>query len=568
MDYKNIRGINFLRLRGTEAERARAHGVLLKEKIANGAIPFLAKKNELLIRRSPGIIQKKPAQASIIWFYNNVLIPYLQRKSSVESRAVLQALATESGISYEDYLKSLLQPDAFMLLCRTSVMKYLLGDLPVSALPACTSAVTLANWNASKRLLVCRNQDYPVVGPWEKNTTVLFNEPTEKNHVPFISITTAGLHSGGLTSMNREGLTLALHAHFGRNISLKGTPIVEIGNAIIREAKTLGEAVDIASRFKTYANWAFVISSAKENDAAVLEITPSKTRVRHAEDGFLAHTNFFHSPELHKEEALISGAYAEDLHGRLNGIYQSLKPNRGELEPRHMTSALGSQIDPQTGQERVIGNTVSVITTIKSAVFDPGAQKFWVSCRQESPTGLGDFLEINADTFWKNENYSEDLWPSLPGYHPKDSTLIEGVRSYRVAYQSYHMESDHPGYLLRTYESLQKAAKLYPADGNIWVQKAILAVKLHRFKEARQFLEKTLDLILTPHITNVRNLYIARCLDIEKDRQAALLLYSQWETVNDPSLRQAMFKGLKKPYRAKDTQSMMIDLQFPDTFHY
>jgi len=368
--------------------------------------------------------------------------------------------------------------------------------------------------------------------------------------------------------MNREGLTLALHAHFGRNISLKGTPIVEIGNAIIREAKTLGEAVDIASRFKTYANWAFVISSAKENDAAVLEITPSKTRVRHAEDGFLAHTNFFHSPELHKEEALISGAYAEDLHGRLNGIYQSLRRHRGELEPRHMTSALGSQIDPQTGQERVIGNTVSVITTIKSAVFDPGAQKFWVSCRQESPTGLGDFLEINADTFWKNENYSEELWPSLPGYHPKDSTLIEGVRSYRVAYQSYHMESDHPGYLLRTYESLQKAAKLYPADGNIWVQKAILAVKLHRFKEARQFLEKTLDLILTPHITNVRNLYIARCLDIEKDRQAALLLYSQWETVNDPSLRQAMFKGLKKPYRAKDTQSMMIDLQFPDTFHY
>ncbi len=568
MDYKIIKGINFLRLRGTEVERARAHGGILKDKISNGAIPFLAKKNELLIRRSPGIIQKQPAQGSIIWFYNKVLIPYLHRKNSKEAKEILQALAAETGISYDDYLKGLLQPDAFMLLCRTSVMKYLLGDLPAHALPACTSAVTLGNWTASKRLLVCRNQDYPVVGPWEKNTTVLFNEPTEKNHIPFVSITTAGLHSGGLTSMNKEGLTLALHAHFGRNISFRGTPIVEIGNAIIREAKTIGEAVEISSRFKTYANWAFVISSAKENNAAVLEITPGKTRVRYAQDGFLSHSNFFHSKELHKEEALISGSYVEDLHSRLKGIYDSLKPHRGELEPRHMTSALGCQIDPLTQKERVVGNTVSVITTIKSVVFDPGAQKFWISSRQESPTGLGDFLEINADNFWTSKNYSEDLWPTLPGYHPKDSTLIEGVRSYRRAYQAYHMESDHPGYLLRTYESLQKTAKLYPADGNIWVQKAILAVKLHRFKDARQFLEKTKDLVLSPHTSGVRDLYLARCLDIEKDRQAALLVYSKWETVIDPSLRKAMFQGYKRPYRPKDTNSIMIDLQFPDTFHY
>jgi Acyl-coenzyme A:6-aminopenicillanic acid acyl-transferase len=565
LDKKNIQGINFIRLRGTEMERARAHGAILRDQIRNGAVPFLAKKNEMLIRRSPGVLQWKATQASVIWFYRNVLIPYLHRHNSQEVREIMKVLSIESGISYDDYVRSMLQPDAFMLLCRTSVMKYLLGDLPIGALPACTSAVTLSDWTESGRLLVCRNQDYPVVGPWEKNTTVIFHEPTEKNHIPFISITTAGIHTGGLTSMNREGLTLALHAHFGKNVSLKGTPIVEIGNAIIRQAKTLDEAIDIARKYQTYCNWAFVISSAKENNAIVLEMTPKKILVRYAKDGFLAHTNYFHSPELQSEEALISGGYVEDLHSRYVGIRRALEVNRGLLEPKHMTSALGNHLDVMTGVERVVGNTVSVVTSIKSVVFDPGSQQFWISSRNQSPTGLGEFVQIDVENFWVAPKNS---LVTLRGNRPQDSRLFEGVRHYREAYREYHMESDRPGYLHRAFLELQKAAEAYPVDGNIWLQIAIVAFKLHKFKEARISLERTLGLVLSPHTSGVRDLYLARCMDIEGQRLKACELYLKGKTNSDPSLRKAMLKGLKRPYTKEKTGSIMIDLQLPDTFHY
>lgn len=565
---RTIRGVHFIRVQGDAVERARMHAALLKERILSGAIPALAKKNEWIIRRSPGLTQVRPFQEAVIWFYNHLLMPHLARRMPREIRELMRAMAEESGLPLRTFQKSLFQADAFMLLCRVSVMKYTLGGRFMAAgLPGCTSAVALKDWTKSGRLLACRNQDYPMVGPWESNTTVIFNEPTEKGHIPHVSISTAGVHTAGLTALNREGITLFTHAHFGRNVTLRGMPVIDIGNEIVRRSRTLSEAIDIARHCRPYANWSFIVSSARENAAAVIEMTPNKTRVRSPQDGFLAHSNFFHSEELQKDEALMSGGYADDLEARICRIKEVIEENRGAVEPSHLALALGDQVDPFTGEERVVGNTVSVPTTIKSTVFDPLAQKLWVSCRQETPTGLGDFLEVDVDRFW-DQSTSEEEWPSMPGYTPRNSRLTEGLRHYREAYRAFHMENHEPDYLERTLAALRKATRAYPEDGHLWVQAAILAFRCQQFGEAREYLERAKGLKLSRHIEGVRDLFLARCLDIEGKRQEAQSIYRQGIDTRDPMLRKAMRKGMRKPYRANYATSLLIDLQFPDTFHY
>jgi hypothetical protein len=573
-----LRGINFIRVRGTLAERARAHAALLKERIPLGPIPVLVKKNEWMLRRGPGLLERPWVQSMVVAFYKRFLVPMMEQGISSEVREVITVMAQEIGITYEEMRECVLQPDAMMLLARSSLMKHVLPEWMPGGLPGCTSAVAFGSWTKTGQLLACRNFDYFIVGAWERQPTVIFNEPTEPHEIPYYALTSAGVQAGGLTAMNQEGLTLFTHAHFGKVVSMRGNPIVAIGDEVIRTAKTIGQAVDMAKKRRSYANWAFVMSSAREGDAAVIEVTPDRVKVHRVEDDLLVHTNYFHSPELRQNEALMSGAYCEDLKARFCRIKQLLAPHQGVLEPHHMSAALGDHVDYVTGQERVFGNTLSVVTTIKSAVFDPENLRFWMGSRQESPLGLGDYVEVKVEEFWKksSEEYEQEM-SVLPGYRPQADGLVQAVHYYREAYQAYHMQNDAPDYQEKALGYLGQAALAYPQDGHLWIQKGLVAFKLHRFKEAREALERTLvssggdplSSVLSAHVSQVRDLYLARCLDCLGEREKAIYIYkTSLISSQEPKLKKAFKQGIRSPYVSKNSSQMVIDLQFPDTFAY
>ena len=571
LDRRNVAGIHVIRARGTADERARAHMTLMRHEARTGALQHLSEKNEWMIRKAPGPLQWKPLQAAVLAFYRKLLIPYMDRHTVPEYRRLIEVISDSLGVSRDWVRSSLFQPDAFMLLCRISVMKYLLPQMPSGGLPGCTSATVLKGWTREGKLMVARNQDYPVVGPWEPNTTVMFSEPTEVDQIPHVSITTAGVHGLGLTAMNREGITVSSHAHFGRKVSLRGQPVIVVGSEIIRHAKSVGEAVDIARRIPTIANWAFMVASARENDAVVIEKTPSKTCVRQAEDGFLSHTNYFHSPELQGQEARISAAYTEDLVGRICRIREILEKDRGSLEPHHLSRALGDPRDYFSGEDRVVGNTVSVITTIKSAVFEPETQRFWVSARRESPMGLGDFVEFRADRFWE-EDWSEEkaqMMPRISGFKDTKPGFLESVAEYRKAYQAWHMSHGDPLSDQNTLVHLKKAVAHFPSDGHLWTQMGLVSFRLKEFSEARRAFEEALSRKLSPAIRGVCQLFLARCWDLAGDRVRALECYAKYpEGMDDPRLAEAFRRGREKPFRLTGVDQIMVDLQFPDTLAY
>ena len=573
--HRTIQGVHFLRLRGTLPERARLHGMLLADEIKRGALPALARKNEWLIRRSPGLIgEVEWLQEIIVRLYERLLIPLVDRSSRPEVQAMTRALAEGCGLPHSLIRGGLYQADGMMLLSRLSMMRHLMQDYPVAALPGCSSGVVLGSRTREGRVLTCRNQDYPVVGYWEPNTTVLFQEPTENAAIPHVDITTAGVHTGGLTSMNREGLTLCTHAHFGRRMSWSGATVVDLGNRIIENAKTLGEAVDIARAHRRHANWAYIITSAKENSAAVLEMTPDRVAVREPMDGLLAHSNYFQSEELRGEEANMSGSCTEDMKARACRMRDLLVGLGEKVDVSDLARVLGDQVDPFTGEERLFGNTLGVVTTIKSVVFDPGVQRFYVSSRNESPVSLNSrYLRIDTDRFWEaspEEASAEASQGALPGYQPKQPDFVEGMRHYREAYRAWHMDHDRPDRDERTLTEIENAVRLLPGDSNLRVQAGIVNFIQGRFQEPKSHFDSAGRGRLTHHTQGVVHLFLGRCFDLEGQRERALEAYQRALSAGgvEPRLQKALEDGLKKPYRDQWRSSLHLDLQFPDAFAY
>ncbi|CAM6054829.1 unnamed protein product [Sphagnum tenellum] len=570
MEHRKIQGIHFIRVKGDIKDRLNAHIRLLKEETRTGAIPALIKKNEGLIRRGPGLLQSKLVQDLVISFYRKVLLPYMGNRLDAQVVEAMKSSGDIAGFTFEQTREALFQADAMMILARTAIMRYLLPEwIAQEGLPGCTSAVVQGEWTKNKTLLSCRNLDYPVVGPWERHPCVVFNEPTEKGEIPHYTLTTAGVHFPGVTAMNLEGITLFAHAHFGRKVSLQGNPVVMIGDEVIRKAKNLDQAIDIVRKNLPFTNWSFVVTSARDKQAIVIESTPRVAKVRGSEEGFLAHTNYFHDPELQKEEALISGGYREDLEGRFCRIAELLRPLKGQLMPSHMTSALGDHMDYFSRTERVFANTLSVTTTVQSAVFEPENLKFWMSNRLESPVGLGTFLEVDVEKFWKTpvENY-DSTFKAIPGYQPKNPRLIPAVREFRRAYQSFHMNNQEPDYQEKALQHLQEASAILPEDEHLAMQVGLLAFKMNQFDIAYRALESTLKGNMTLHSNAVRDLFLGRCLDLQGKREEAILLYEKNCSNHEPKLASAFKKGMRQPYRAFETKSIAVDFHFPDAFEY
>ncbi|MBI2519595.1 MAG: hypothetical protein HYV97_04235 [Bdellovibrio sp.] len=565
-DYRQLKGIHFLRLKGTHNQRARMHGELLKTAIQEGALPALAKKNEWIIRRAGGVFSWKPLQDAAVLFYHNLLIPLMAKSLLQRDRDLMLNLAEAAGIPYQTISRAMFQADGLMLLSRLSIMKYLFKDFPAQELPGCSSSVVHPKLTLAGKMLVSRNQDYPVTGPWERETTVIFHQPTEPGEIPHVSVVSAGLHTAGLTSMNQEGLTVAAHAHFGRDVSVRGMPVFVLGGLIASQAKNLNEAVDIVRKHNRYANWTFVVSSAKEQNAMAVEMGPKKMAIRYLEDGLLTHTNFFHT-EMQQNEALICGGRYHDDQARICRMRQVLMANRGRITPATMSAMLGDHVDPWTGEERVLGNTLSVMATVKSVVFSPEEQILYVSTRGRSPMGLGDFMQIDAKSFWTDQT-SEEAWPMIAGNSPKTPGFMAAVEAYREGYRIWHMESHTEDYAERALVCLRKAQALLPSDPHLSMQVGNVALKLGHFAEAIKHLEQAKKGKLAQYLAAVCDLFLARAWDATGDRDRALKLYQIWANYPDPRLREAMLEGVRRPYHKKQIGQIMLDMQFIDPIMY
>lgn len=274
---------------------------------------------------------------------------------------------------------------------------------------ACSSFAVWGRKSADGRLLHARNFDLPDPGGWTRTPAVVFCQPLGRG-LRYGYVTTSGADVPGVTAFNEAGLTVTAHTRFHREVSFDGLSIVDLGHLIVRSARTLTEAIAIASRRRVASSWGLVVSSAAERRAICIEVHAGRVAVD-CGDGlqeFFCTTNRNQVLAMQPGEVAPSPAWVRYSEGRRSAMRRALEavePGRG-FEVEDAARLLGSHVagdDANLGRglvggdsgtyTRATGDCLAQSISIQSVVVDPERQTIHVATG-DHPTSRGPWTEV------------------------------------------------------------------------------------------------------------------------------------------------------------------------------
>lgn len=565
MDSIKINQIRIVRLAGSRTERARDHGRILagltKAELETLAYTPLSKKNQKLLKRAcDGIMPflGNPLGQLIGRIYEAFVLERFLRLSRYH-RKRLAPFAEASTLSLKKIWLSLYQPDFLMFLAASA--KPSVRNRFLQGMPGCSSTTI----RAGEDLYFLRNLDYPAASYWEKNQTVFYHEPSEPEYQNYVSISSLGVDTAGLTGCNESGIGVSLHAHFSKKFSLRGTPIFFLLEEILERAHTTEDAIHICRNFKTIGSWAINLTHSKEKRAMTLELVQGSVFIRESElNCGIAHSNHFQSPDFKKNEIHFSGAFFEDCESRKASLEKSMNALATDFSWPKALATLGNHVDPTTGEARVFGNTVNVVTTIQSVGFDFKEQCFYLSTKTETPTGQGPYLKLP----FRFKDIDLARAPELLTVESNPGAQFDRAsHAYHLAYVAWQVRDEEAPVV---HAHLVQACEAVPTDPHLQLQRGYFALINAQFQEGLQCFETALELKLSPHLEQVALYFRGACFDLLGNRERALLDYQKilaFQKV-DENLGEKAQKRLKKPYQASYCKRIEPDLQFAEPIDY
>jgi hypothetical protein len=261
---------------------------------------------------------------------------------------------------------ALVLPDAAL---RSVSLLYKLEEAPVLP-PAfgCTSVI----WNSGPvSVLHGRNLDYEGVGIWDANPLIVHIVPNEG--LAHVAVTALGIPATGITAFNEAGLTLSIHQLTFDDTQSSGTPLAVISAEVIRNARTIDDAIAIIRGFPRAGGWAYVLSQGR--DRAVVEASANEVAIRRSSEPFFYQTNHVSSPALMSREIFYSPGSWLDSHERAETLARlaAAPEHKGWASPEKMVALIGNY------GHRVAGGTISKLDNIQSVVFDAAHKRLWVA---------------------------------------------------------------------------------------------------------------------------------------------------------------------------------------------
>ncbi len=555
-----IKNIRIIHLRGTREERAQKHGEIIasltpEERYGLAYTP-LSKKNQHLIKKAGARI---PGIGKLIGGLYEAFVLERFLRLPKEFRNRLEPFAKAAKISRKRIWLSLYQPDMLMVLAASANPKT--RNRFLQGLPGC-STVRIFTTEGTKFI---RTLDYPAAAYWERNPAVYYHEPTDPGLQKYISVSSLGLPTAGLTGWNESGIAFSLHAHFSKKVSLRGVPIFFLGESILESAKTLQEAIELCRRFKPIGSWALNISSFKENKSVTVELVNGKIYVRAPDlDAGIAHANLFQSPEFQKSELHFSGDFFEDCGARkksLESIATDLKQNFSWNEA---FKRIASHIDPETSQIRIFGNTLSVVTTIQSVGFDPEAQCLYLSTRNETPVTHGPYLKL---PFHLDDLKPSETQETITIDNGHSETFFKALHHYYQAYVAWQVRGEDAKI---PHSYLIEASETEPEDPHLQMQRGYFELIDGQTAGALQCFEKALSGELSAHHYQVALYFRGACQDLLGQRELARKDYQMILAFKqvDEKLGIKAKKRLNRPFKAAYCKRIEPDLQFVEPINY
>jgi isopenicillin-N N-acyltransferase-like protein len=260
----------------------------------------------------------------------------------------------------------------------------------------CTAFSVWNNKSADGKLIVGRNFDFYSGDEFARNKLVCFFNPSKGYKFAFVSW--AGF-VGCVSGMNEQGITVTLNAAKSDIPTGAATPISLVGREILQYAKTIEEALAIATKRKTFVSESIFVSSASENCTVIIEKTPSRTNLYRVESDEIICPNHYQSEVFSadydnlKNKVESSSLYRKFRMQQLLGEY----PKIDYLDAAKVLRDQRGMNDKNIG----LGNEKGLNQLIAhhSVIFKPADRLMWVSA---NPFQLGEYDCYNLTTVFKD----------------------------------------------------------------------------------------------------------------------------------------------------------------------
>ena len=253
-------------------------------------------------------------------------------------------------------------------------------------LVGCTSFGAWGGKTANGGMILGRNFDFYVGDEFAVNKIVTFYAPDKGNKFMFI---TWGGFTGVVSGMNDKGLTITINSAKSEIPTGAATPVSLVAREMLQYAGNLKEALAIAQKREMFVSESFLIGSAADHKAIVLEKTPDKMAVYDPGQDHILCTNHYQSKEFEtqelnkKQKDRSASIYREQ---RLNELMEQQYP----LTPEKVAAILRDRkglhgADIGNGNEKAVNQLIAH----HSVIFQPDSLRVWVSTQ---PWQLGSYV--------------------------------------------------------------------------------------------------------------------------------------------------------------------------------
>ncbi len=367
-------------LEGDPATLGMSHGRLLA-----GEIQLLAGQVSKQLFRRGGALRGIPLR-----LVAQTLALAMSRHIPPRIRAEIRWIARGAGVPYVDLLLINTLDDVLNILRRLA---------PHAPQLACSSFALFGSRSRDGRLIHGRNLDYHFRGtPLDdagavaklliQETTLFVYRPLGR--AAFLSVGWPGM-VGATTAMSQQALSLGNLTSYLRGTTPNGTPTAILYRLVMEEASSIREADQILREAHRTIGNNLLVSSGRENSAALFEITRYEVTKVTPQDGLLVATNHFLSPELARRQRPHLLAHSVGRWERLQSLC-----DRRDVD---VDEALRFLAD--TGQGAMPANPLARVAneaTALSVLFRPTEMTLWVGRGKTPPASAGEFVPVDGAT--------------------------------------------------------------------------------------------------------------------------------------------------------------------------
>ncbi len=364
-------GLFELYVEGKDFERGVINGKLTKELVQRQEDHFAAQINKMI----PSAFYRQFLKYFVGWFNRN-----LPSQVTEEYKREIYGISLSASDQY-GYIGT-----PYQRLLNYHAAHDIGHALQSMALVGCTSFATWNGHSKDSSLIIGRNFDFWVGDKFAEDKIVAFVKPAEG--YGFMTVTWGGF-IGAVSGMNEKGLTITINAAKTAIPSGAATPVSLVAREILQYAANIKEAITIARRRKMFVSESFLVGSAADNKAVIIEKTPDSLDVYDPNSDHIICTNHFQGASLlHSEanEQQLKESASPYRYQRMEELLAEAPKNTVAQTVQILRDYRGIQnADIGLGNEKAVNQFIAH----HSIVFEPKKGLVWVST---APWQLGSFI--------------------------------------------------------------------------------------------------------------------------------------------------------------------------------